>query len=142
MENDKKTSKCDKREVAKTAVKCMVFLGIAVLILLLFFKGCYQRYWTSSHWDIDVDVEYVYENDTIPHHFKTKDQIGFNNTVETVSVEYSSFVGAHSELVLFRTVYAKPYGRVYSKKTEYFKSPDKKFRVTDIKWKVGERTPD
>lgn len=51
MENDKKTSKCNKREVAKTAVKCMVFLGIAVLILLLFFKGCYQRYWTSSHWE-------------------------------------------------------------------------------------------
>ena len=114
------------------------FIAFVVVMIIIGMKSCWNTYGKSYSWQCDVDITYVYENDSIEHHIKTTELLSANRSVDWVDVSYAAPAGYNNVLILYTDAnYNGRHHNCYQK--ELMRVPDKKFKVTDIKWKLGER---
>lgn len=124
-----------------------VFAVCVVVALIVWgsirFPKCYC-------WYSDVNVEYVYEGDSVVNNYQLKRNVCSDSKRDSLSILYSTYTGYNNELVLFSVENFFKKGELLDEQiTEHmlFYVPDKRFVVTNItstltKRNVFRKTPD
>jgi hypothetical protein len=121
---------------------CFVFFMCAIILALTLMAIKYSHdAKLAVPFIIKGDVEYVYEGDSVVHHYPFDDKYDPKSSVKSIEVEYTAPAGYINRMVL--TVKMTPTGCLPTRyDRELFYVPDKRFTVKNITWKfVQTRNP-
>lgn len=121
---------------SKTALQ--IFATILVFGAFIYgLAGCWNTYGSGTTWKYEVNIDYVYENDSVVHHYTYNTQFSYNNSVVSVEPSFTASSGYINKLVLYTQVKTNGTLNEYSIfEKELINVPDRKFKVVDIKYKL------
>lgn len=121
------------KEYTKDLLKTLAVICIVGVAFGLIFKKCAKDAEEAIPFKIKGDVEYVYEGDSVVHHYEFDDLFDPNSRVKSMEVEYFAHTGYMNKMVLVCKYTYKGYpSHTYEK--ELFYIPDKRFTVKNITW--------
>lgn len=121
------------KEHAKDLLKTLAVICIIGVAIGLIFKKCAKDAEEAIPFKIEGDVEYVYEGDSVVHHYKFDDLFDPNSRVKSMCVEYFAKTGYMNRMVLVCTYkFSNHIAQTYEK--ELFYIPDRRFTVKNITW--------
>ena len=121
------------KEYTKDFLKTLAVICIIGVAIGLIFNKCAKDAAEAIPFKIKGDVEYVYEGDSVVHHYEFDDLFDPNSRVKSMSVEYFAKTGYVNRMVLVCTYkFSNHTAQTYEK--ELFYIPDRRFTVKNITW--------
>lgn len=121
------------KEYTKDLIKTLAVICIIGVAIGLIFNKCVKDVKEAIPFKIKGDVEYVYEGDSVVHHYKFDDIFDPNSSVKSMSVKYFAKTGYMNRMVLVCTYkFSNHMAQTYEK--ELFYIPDRRFTVKNITW--------